>query len=91
MNRRLIPGMLVTLILRAPVSPLADSRLPADMSRLGDAWGAVEQMDVPGAGFGAQHAGAAHRGYVAGMPMRFSGTQLPFRFATSPTLQPSEW
>ncbi|MFM0140225.1 hypothetical protein [Caballeronia grimmiae] len=88
MKRELIPGMIVTLVLRAPVSSLADSSLPADVSRAEDACAAVEQMDAPSAGFGAPPADAAHRGYVGEQPLRFGENQLPFRLATSATLQP---
>ncbi|WP_244817520.1 hypothetical protein [Caballeronia sp. Lep1P3] len=89
MKREMIPGMIVALVLRAPVSPLADARLPADMSRLGDAWTALEQIDAGSGVFGAHHALSGFIG-SQGQPMRFGDSPLLFRTPTDMTLQRSE-
>jgi hypothetical protein len=55
MKRGLIPGIIVALVLRAPVSPLSDGRVPAVMSRLGDVWTEQQQIDAAGVSPAAQH------------------------------------
>jgi hypothetical protein len=56
MKRRAIPGIIVALALRAPVTPLSDGRLPAAMSHMTDVWVELQQMEPSALSLFAQQA-----------------------------------
>ncbi|KIG01450.1 hypothetical protein [Caballeronia concitans] len=70
MKPGLIPGIIVAVALRAPVSPLSDGRLPVDAAKPREAWPALEQVHFPGVPLG---------GYITLKSIRLYDDSLAFR------------